>query len=307
MRRMRPLLLVAIPAAAFALVFFGTLAYYAVTDDDAEPAATSGSGRLVLSLGVESEEPVEAYLASVALDGSDLRPITEPPGATLASDASAAISPDGTRIAFSRAIPGESPRLYVVNVDGSGLRRVTEGSAAEISPAWSPAGTRIVFARTTNDRFDLFVVTPDGSGLTQLTDTPNADDDLPTWTTDGIFFTRFADDDEDVWVMDPDGSNGRAFLVGQHDDSSPAWSPDLTRIAFVRDGRITIFDGENFELITDGGSLKDAGPSWSPDGTQIVFTRDPGTILVVGLDGSEPAPVPLDGRATGAVWVPQPR
>lgn len=308
MRRMRLPLLVGLPVAAFALVFAGTLGYYRLVGDSGPAARSSspGPGRLVLALGVQSNEPVEAYLASVALDGFDVRPITAAPDGSFAADFSPSVSPDGATIAFTRAIPGEPPFVHLVGMDGSGLRRLTDGRGAEISPAWSPDGTRIAFAREVKGRFDLFVCAADGSGLTQLTHTPKADDDMPTWTPDGlqVTYTRFADDDENVWVVDSDGSNARAFLVGEHEDSSPAWSPDGARIAFVRDGRIAIFGGETVELITDGGSLKDAGPSWSPDGSRIVFTRDPGSVFVVGPDGVEPTLVPLDARATGAVWVP---
>jgi len=74
----------------------------------------------------------------------------------------------------------------------------------------------------------------------------------------------------------------------------------------VRDGRVALFTFEDFDVafLTDAGPAKDAGPHWSPDGSRIAFTRDPGTILVMGADGSNPTPVPLEGRATGAAWVP---
>jgi Tol biopolymer transport system component len=234
-----------------------------------------------------------------------VRPITEAPEAGLASDASPAVSPDGTVVAFQRSVPGESPHIYVVGIDGTGLRRLTEGPAAEIAPAWSPDGTRIAFSRAVGDRFDLVVSDADGSRLTRLTQTPNADEDGASWSPNGaqLVFTRFARDDEDLWVIDVDGANAHALVRGPHEDSSPAWAADGARIALVRDGRIALLTFERFEVefLTPAGPVKEAGPSWSPDGKRIVFTRDPGTILVVDADGAKATPVPFDGQATGGL------
>jgi TolB protein len=263
----------------------------------------------VLALhAVGSQEPAEAYLASVAVDGSDVREITQPPEGGIAADGSPSVSPDGKTIAFSRAIPGESPHIYLGGVDGSGLRRFTQGNLAEIQPVWSPDGTRIAFSRADGEHFDLFVAAADGSGLTQLTHTPLADEDSCTWSPNALqlAFTRFRNDDEDVLAINVDGTEQHPLIRGRHDDASPAWSPEGSRIAITRDGRIAVFTFEHFEVafLTKAGTKKDTGPSWSPDGSRIVFTRDPGTILVMNADGSKLADVPLDKPGTAAVWEP---
>jgi TolB protein len=317
MGRMHFSLFAALPAAAFALVFVGSVAYFRATDSDpkakaagsdARPRAVSGKGRLVLALhAVGSQEPAEAYLASVAADGSDVREITRPPEDTIAADGSPSVSPDGSTIAFSRAIPGELPHIYLVGIDGSGLRRLTQENRAEIQPAWSPDGTRIAFSRADGDHFDLFVSGADGSGVTQLTHTALADEDSCTWSPNGLqlAFTRFRNDDEDVLAINVDGTERHPLIRGRHDDAAPAWSPEGSRIAITRDGRIALFTFEHFKVafLTKAGP-KDSGPSWSPDGSRLVFTRDPGTIFVMNADGSKLAEVPLDKPATAAVWEP---
>ena len=107
--------------------------------------------------GFRTAADAEAYLASVAVDGSDIREITQPPESAIAADGSPSVSPDGKTIAFSRAIPGEPPHIYLVGIDGSGLRRLTQGNSAEIQPVWSPDGTHIAFSRADGEHFDLFV------------------------------------------------------------------------------------------------------------------------------------------------------
>ena len=57
-------------------------------------------------------------------------------------------SPDGTRLAFTSTRDGNS-ELYVMNRDGSGLRRLTNSPAIDSTPTWSPTGTQIAF---TSDR-----------------------------------------------------------------------------------------------------------------------------------------------------------
>lgn len=317
MRLLRLPLIAALPVVAFALVFAASFAYFRATDADpkakaaasnAGPASTAGGGRLVLALhAVGSQEPAEAYLVSVSVDGSDLREITQPPEGAIAADGSPSVSPDGKTIAFSRAIPGESPHIYLVGIDGSGLRRLTQGNSAEIQPVWSPDGTHIGFSRADGEHFDLFVAGADGSGLTQLTHTPIADEDSCTWSPNGLqlAFTRFQNDDEDVLAINVDGTEQHPLIRGRHDDTSPAWSPDGPRIAITRDGRIAVFTFEHFKVaFLTKRTTKDTGPNWSPDGSRIVFTRDPGTIFVMNADGSKLADVPLDKPGTAAVWEP---
>jgi Tol biopolymer transport system component len=71
--------------------------------------------------------------------------------------------------------------IYVVNADGSRVRRVTPQSVAAEAPAWSPDGEWIAFAASTKlAGNDLYVVHPDGSGLQRLTKT-KPDEFSPAW------------------------------------------------------------------------------------------------------------------------------
>jgi TolB protein len=103
-------------------------------------------------------------------------------------------SPDGSWIVFNvesefHHFRGE---LFLVHPDGTGLHKIaidTNGSqyfAKE--PTWSPDGTRILFVMYlgSNDwQPDLFTVNPDGSHLTQVTDTPEPEN-VPSWGTHSI-------------------------------------------------------------------------------------------------------------------------
>jgi Tol biopolymer transport system component len=89
-------------------------------------------------------------------------------------------SPDGTRIVFSVQI-GRHRDLYLVNVDGTDLKRLTLDDAHdEFAPTWSPDGTRIAFQSSAAGGWDIFSIRVDGTDLQRLT-TDFANDVAPSW------------------------------------------------------------------------------------------------------------------------------
>ena len=82
-----------------------------------------------------------------------------------------------------------------------------------------------------------------------------------------------------VWLMDPDGKNARQFTFGEKGESSPVFSPDGKRIAFIssRDGDDNLYlisasGGEARQLTTLSTGVAD--PLWSRDGKWIAFSSD---------------------------------
>jgi hypothetical protein len=138
-------------------------------------------------------------------------------------------SPDGSRLVFARQSmspePGSawtSAAVYVVNPDGSDLRRVTPQGFYAFNASWSPNGSQLVFTNiemivnadhtsVTDMLSDIYTVRPDGADLRRLTDDGRSS---ATWTVDGrLAFTReigFRDLDHpgweyENWIMDADG------------------------------------------------------------------------------------------------------
>jgi len=72
----------------------------------------------------------------------------------------AVLSPDRTKVAFERGAPAQ---IYVINVDGTGLRQLTSGPQSNTDPAWSADGTEITFRSWQDDR--RYAIRPDGTGL----------------------------------------------------------------------------------------------------------------------------------------------
>jgi len=82
-------------------------------------------------------------------------------------DTAPILSPDGQQIAFMSRRE-ENWDIYVVNVDGSNLQRLTDDPAQDGLPAWSPDGNAIAFVSDRGGIWAIWVMTPDGKGQSQL-------------------------------------------------------------------------------------------------------------------------------------------
>jgi Tol biopolymer transport system component len=149
-------------------------------------------------------------------------------------------SPDGKRLAFAASRGSEPRGIYVVNVDGSGLRRLTRGSALDDSPAWSPDGARIAFASAKarspfplNLADELYVMNADGSHRRRLTRNSTFDG-FPTWSPDGrrLAFSRFASSAPgkpitlDIFTMNASGGDEqRVTATASAHESQATWQP----------------------------------------------------------------------------------
>jgi TolB protein len=113
-------------------------------------------------------------------------------------------SPDGSAIAFEthRAPP---PEIFIVNADGSGLRRLTPEGLYTLQPAWSPDGTRIAFAAYIKSNENLYVINADGTGMRPLTASPRSvSPESPDWSPDGRYlaFHAFGHGNMDLFILD---------------------------------------------------------------------------------------------------------
>ncbi len=125
-------------------------------------------------------------------------------------------------------------RAWMMNDDGTGARQVTDppragewGNAVlpfgDYDPRLSPDATRIVFERmvddqTTHGNYDIFLINPDGTGETRLTET-GWTQGIANWSPDGqeLIFLVSAVGTEgryDIWLMDADGTNRRDVMPG---------------------------------------------------------------------------------------------
>jgi Tol biopolymer transport system component len=113
----------------------------------------------------ESDPSVNGIYTIRSSDGGGLTRITDAGGDI---DVPIDYSPDGSQIVFGRRGPDfectNRSALFVVNVDGSGLRQISPPGFCDEDGSWSPDGSKIAFEH----RGSIFTVHPDGTGLTKI-------------------------------------------------------------------------------------------------------------------------------------------
>lgn len=209
-------------------------------------------------------------LLLVHTDGSSTQRLTK----TEEMEQCAALSPDGAAVVYCVSEirnKVDTSVIWVMNIDGTGKRKVAEGE----TPAWSPDGSKIVFAaiRGNASHSDIYVIDRDGTNERQVTRNkrPNR---WPDWSPDGsriAYASHFGKDRKwEICVIDVDGSDEARLTDAVDDDTDPAWSPDGKRIAFCsgrqREMKQEIFvmdaDGSNPTNLTNHESY-DMAPVWS--------------------------------------------
>lgn len=125
----------------------------AVISKSGNQPAWSPDGRAIAFQGRDKDDLLRIFVATPA--GDDVRRLTEAAGGD-EGETGAAWSPDGRWIAFASDADGDCD-IYVVRTDGSGYRKLTDNPVGDDSPSWSPDGTRLVLARTWEDRTAIVV------------------------------------------------------------------------------------------------------------------------------------------------------
>jgi Tol biopolymer transport system component len=202
------------------------------------------------------------------------------------------ISPDGEWIAFSFQIGGGKASLALIRPDGTDLRDLTDASTGNIVVQWSPDGEEISFTSNRSGSFEVWSIHRDGSGLRQITNTPEHFTSGGYWSPDGSLMAIFSD--KRYFLMDP-----RKPWKEQTPQPLPTrdvegyleiseFSPDGRRLAGYWEGgedayRLTLYDldTKKYRIFEAEGRF----PTWLADGRRLLYSASNNMYLLDTITG----------------------
>ena len=209
-----------------------------------------GSIAFVLCGSVGAESSQTKFLTT--LHAPDEARLTNVRQLTTQQAAEAYFSFDDQKIIFqSRRSPYGCDQQYIMNVDGTDMKLLSNGLGQTTCGHFFPDGSRVIYSSTHEhhddcpepvppgaiwkfwEGFDVFSANPDGTDLKRLTFTEGYDAE-DTMSPDGtrIVFTSVRHGNPDIYVMSPDGSDVRQ-LTSDIGDNGGAWfSHDNKKIAY---------------------------------------------------------------------------
>ena len=241
--------------------------------------------------------------------GQELARLGEPDSLSLAHPS---MSPDGRRVAMTRAAGGNSD-LWLIDAARGALSRLTSDGGGDIFPVWSPDGRRIVFGSNRRGRgglelYQKSTTSSDGEELLAPM-RPGMRMAIPDdWSPDGrfiLFRDNSASGGYDLWVLPLDPAGEPVPVVRtEFEEGSAQFSPDGRWIAYQSDesGRAEVYvqpfpgPGARTQLSTAGG----AQVRWNPRGNELFYVALDGLLMAVpirlasdGVTLDADAPVPL--------------
>lgn len=172
-----------------------------------------------------------ADIYKIDLNGEIVNRLTKGPANAINVEPS--LNPDGSKIAFSSERGGR-PMIYVMNSDGSNVKRLTFDGVYNSSPSWSPDGKKIAFAGQAENHFDIFVMNADGSGIVRVTSAKKsngkwAHNEDPSFSPDSryIVYTSNRTGKNQIFISTIDGAEERRVTNDSYNYYKPKWSRNL--------------------------------------------------------------------------------
>lgn len=186
------------------------------------------------------------------------------------------LSPDGRRVVWTDFRQTKGQDIWVSDVDGSHLKRLTHNHRFDSEPDWSPRGRRLVEARDNRQGGRNLWVHHASGDKTHLLIRNGTHAD---WARRGgrIAFSR-----DGILTIRPDGTSLQEVTKrsDSHSDTYPQWSPDGKWILFRRtfsnnDKALMIVrpDGSDLRVVLARANHSLRGHSWSPDGAKVLYQK----------------------------------
>jgi serine/threonine protein kinase len=279
------------------------------------PQPTATSGFTIIQPTDTQQAPSEpSPTPFVDPQGETVTPTMQPPSTPMGGGVG--------QIAYVSEKTGK-PQIYLINVDGTGERWLTNLPEGACQPAWSPDGSRLIFTspcqgnREDYPGSSLWLISVDLEGNVSdpepLPSAPGGDYD-PAWAPDGqsIAFSSLRTGRPQIHVMGLDGGNLRNMNDDLARNRQPTWSPTGEQLLFTSTrGELQaiwimpVRGGDEAHQFSRSETREDSNADWSRDGQVILFVRRkssaPPNLVAVRFDEVERVESKLcyDGRLAG--------
>jgi Tol biopolymer transport system component len=233
------------------------------------------------------------------------------------------LSPDGTRVAFSKGGYSAS-NIWLLDLSRGGTpTRFTFGSASDVGTVWSPDGSRIIFSSNRDGPFSLYQKPASGVKDEEILLKSNESKVASSWSRDGRFLLYTSENPktrEDIWVLPLEGDKKPVpFLMTEFSEFDARFSPDGRWVAYTSN------ESGNNEVYVRSFSMNSGGtpevggklpisngpatdPRWRRDGRELYYRSYPdGRLMAVeiatdhGFRPGRPQPVGSLSVAEGAL------
>lgn len=221
----------------------------------------------------------------------------------------------GTRLAYVARM-GRFKELFIMDLDGSNIKQLTQDHGLAMSPSWSHSGDKIIYTSYKTRKPELYTISPEGGVGKQLTERQGLEIGAKFSPNDSSIITSAAISGiSKIAILDLSGRLLKKLTSSDSIDVSPTYSPDGSRIAFCsnRGGGPQIYimsaSGEPATRISYTNSSYCTSPAWSPKGDKIVFVcRSGGNQLFISSpDGGKPTQLTYAGDNEDPNWSPDGR
>jgi TolB protein len=243
-------------------------------------------------------------------DGQNQKPLTSYGSITTMP----AVSPDGTKVAFTTFAKG-TPRIMIVSTaTGRALPFYNQNASMNATPSFTPDGKEIYYSSTASGPFaQIYSAGLDGSNFHRVSVARAIQVEPKVSPKGGMLAFVAGPGHQQIYQMNLEGANMERLTNGEGEAANPSWNPDGQHLLFAwtrgyatGNWNVFLMDAatRQFDQLTSGAG-RNENPAWAPDGRHLVFssTRSGSSqIWTMLADGSQLQRLTSAGNNEKPVW-----
>jgi TolB protein len=226
-----------------------------------------------------------------------------------------AVSPDGSRVAFTSYAKG-TPRIMMLDtVTGRALPFYNQEASLNQNASFTPDGKQIYYSSTASGISQIYVAGLDGQGFRRIShrDAIEVEPKVNPKNPALLVFVA-GPGPQQIYQMNSDGAGVDRVTNGEGEASNPSWHPDGQHLAFswtrgyaTGDFNIFVMDvGSRQYLQLTHSEGRNENPFWAPDGRHIVFASTrvgkKSQIFTMLADGTQVKQLTAQGANLTPAW-----